>query len=291
MQKTLLVTGASTGLGAAIAARAASEGYRTYAGLRTPDRREKLDQCLAAANAGAEVIALDVESADSVDAAIALVIAETGRIDVLVNNAGVGFARNIEQTTERDIGWVMDVNFMGVVRTTRAALPHMRARGTGHVINISSVGGLVGQPFNEVYCASKFAVEGFTESLASYVTPRFGVPFSTVEPGGISSEFAARALEQIAGSGGMLEDDYLPVLQAYVAAAQSRAAAAEASGVYQTPEAVAEVVLQVAGTEHPPLRVRTSDWAERFCRLKTEADPDGTKLVAFVTEHLLGGGA
>jgi NAD(P)-dependent dehydrogenase (short-subunit alcohol dehydrogenase family) len=285
MTGTLLVTGASTGLGAAVAALAAQKGFRTFAALRSPAAREKLDALLDAAGVAVEVVKLDVEDAESVTAAIDHVIRTAGTLDVLVNNAGVGFARNIEQTSEAEIARVMDVNFMGVLRTTRAVLPHMRARRSGRIINITSVGGLVGQPFNEVYCASKFAVEGFTESLASYVTPRFGVQFSLVEPGGIRSEFAARAMQQIAESGGFLEDDYLPVLQAYIAGAQGRS---DDEGLYQSPEEMAEVVLQCATAETPPLRIRTSDWAENLCRLKTEADPDGTRLATQVTDYFLG---
>jgi NAD(P)-dependent dehydrogenase (short-subunit alcohol dehydrogenase family) len=82
----------------------------------------------------------------------------------------------------------------------------------GHVLNISSVGGLVGQPFNEIYCAAKFAVEGYTEAMASYITPSFGINFTCVEPGGINTEFAPNVLKHVSKTGGMLEDEYLPIL-------------------------------------------------------------------------------
>lgn len=107
----------------------------------------------------------------------------------------------------------MDINFWGVMRCTKAVLPAMRAAKPGHVVNISSVGGLVGQPFNEIYCGAKFAVEGFTEALTSYVTPGFGVNFSLIEPGGIATQFANTVLKEIGETGGMLEDDYLSQLQ------------------------------------------------------------------------------
>ena len=106
------------------------------------------------------------------------VIADHGHIDVLVANAGVGFVRSTEQATEAEVQWVMDVNFMGLVRCTKAVLPHMRTARGGRVIAVSSIGGLAGQPFNEIYCASKFAVEGFTESLAAYVGHSFNIHFS-----------------------------------------------------------------------------------------------------------------
>ena len=242
---------------------------------------------MAAAVGGTlRVLPLEVTDAASVAAAVAAVVAGAGRIDVLVANAGQGFVRSVEQTTEAEIARIMDVNFMGVLRSVRAVLPHMRLAGGGQVIAISSVGGLVGQPFNEVYCASKFAVEGFIESLATYVGPAFGIGFTLVEPGGIRSEFANTARRQILESGGILEDDYKPLLERYLAGGTARGAA----GVYQTPEDCAAVVLGVIGQDRPPLRLRTSAWAEAFTRLKTEADPDGTRLTAEVIAAMLGGG-
>ncbi|WP_368187909.1 SDR family oxidoreductase [Aestuariibius sp. HNIBRBA575] len=272
IDKTFVVTGASTGLGLAIAVQAAKAGFRTFATMRNPAKADKLNAALSDAGVSADIVQLDVQDDASVENAIAQIIEKTGKIDVLVNNAGSGFVRNIEQTDIKTIQDVMDVNFTGVVRTTRAALPHMRAARAGHVINISSVGGLVGQPFNEIYCAAKFAVEGFTESLATYVGSTFGLHFTTVQPGGIRSEFADRALKQVMDTGGMLDDEYLPVLQAYVSGAQSRA---EEAGLYQTVDEVAEVVLNCALSDTPPIRLRTSDWGEKFCALKTQADPDG----------------
>jgi NAD(P)-dependent dehydrogenase (short-subunit alcohol dehydrogenase family) len=178
----------------------------------------------------------------------------------------------------------MDLNFMGVMRCTKAVLPHMRTARSGHVVNISSVGGLVGQPFNEIYCAAKFAVEGYTESLACYVTPSFGINFTSVEPGGIRTEFVANVMAQVAGSGGVLDDEYKPILDKYLGAARNRQAA---SSAYQTADEAAAVVVDVIEAESPPIRVRTSAWAEEFTKLKTLADPDGKKLQAEVIERFL----
>jgi short-subunit dehydrogenase len=283
-QRTLLVTGASVGLGVAIAVQSARAGFRTIATMRDPSKRETLDAALAAAGVTAQVLALDVQDAASIAAAVT----QAGSIDVLVNNAGMGFARATEQASEGDIARVFDINLMGVIRMTKAVLPQMRARRSGRVIAISSVGGLVGQPFNEIYCASKFAVEGFMESLATYVGPRFGLHFTIVEPGGIRSEFAARAMAQIAATGGMLDDEYLPILQDYMAGIQARAGE---GGTYQTVDEVARIVIDMATRDAPPVRVRTSDWAEAFCALKTAADPDGTKLRDQVYARFLGGAA
>ena len=283
MSKIIVITGASGGLGASLAIVAAKAGHRVYATMRDVGKRATLDRAAMTAKVEIPVLALDVADAASVNAAVAEVIAREGRIDVLVNNAGAGFARATEQASLEDIAGIMDVNFMGVVRTTKAVLPHMRATRSGHIVNISSVGGLVGQPFNEVYCASKFALEGYTESLACYVQPRFNVRFTLIEPGGIQSDFAAAAMRQIAATGGLLQDEYLPILQAYMARAKERGASA-----YQTPDEVAAAVMSCVDSGDPPVRLRTSPWAESLCELKTRADPDGRAMQRHVMETFLG---
>lgn len=282
MSKIVVITGCSAGLGIAIAVQAAQKGHKVYATMRDTKKRAALDTAAAAAKVGVEVLALDVADTESVNSCLEQIFAKEGRIDVLVNNAGSGFVRSTEQASEADIAWIMDVNFMGVVRTTKAVIGHMREARCGHIINISSVGGLVGQPFNEVYCASKFAVEGYTESLACYVTPNFGINFTAVEPGGIRSEFVNAAMAHVQSTGGMIQDEYLPILQKYIGGARSRGDSA-----YQTCDEVAEVVINCIEAKHPPVRTRTSDWSNKFCALKTAADPDGLKLQAQIIETFL----
>ncbi|MTH96489.1 SDR family oxidoreductase [Roseibium sp. RKSG952] len=286
MQKIVLITGTSTGLGVSLAVKAAQAGHKVYATMRNLDKRTALDEAAAVAGVAVEVLELDVQKTASVEAAVKQITDADGRIDVLINNAGSGFVRTTEQASEKDIQWVMDVNFMGVVRCTKAVLPHMRARRSGHVIAISSVGGLVGQPFNEVYCAAKFAVEGYIESLASYVGPSFGLQFTAVEPGGIATEFGNNIMKHVADTGGLLlEDAYAPVMEKYMSGIQGR----QGTGTYQTPDEVADVVLACVANEDPPVRVRTSPWAEDLCRFKTDADPDGKKLRAKVVSDFLSG--
>jgi NAD(P)-dependent dehydrogenase (short-subunit alcohol dehydrogenase family) len=219
----------------------------------------------------------------SVEAAVAEVMKREGRIDVLVNNAGAGYARPTEQAPWEDIEWVMDVNFMGTVRVARAVIPHMRKVRAGHIVNISSVGGLVGQPFNEIYCAAKFAIEGYTEALASYM-PLLGLKFTAVEPGGISSEFFTSAMKHMMETGGMPQDeDYYPILQKYLAKSRERGTTA-----FQTPDDVAAVVIKCIESRDPPVRIRTSAWSNDLCHLKTASDPDGKKLQKKVMEMFLG---
>ena len=283
MSKIVLITGTSTGLGIATATQAAQAGHTVYATMRNVQKRDTLDAAAKAADVSLKVLQLDVQDTASVDAAVETVIAEQGRIDVLINNAGTGYARTLEQAEEAEVHQILDVNYMGVVRCAKAVMPHMRKARSGHVINISSVGGLVGQPFNEIYCGAKFAVEGLTESMASYITPSFGIHFTAIEPGGITSEFANTVMDQFAKTGGMLEDEYLPILQKYISGAQNR----RDSGVFQTADEVAAVIMQVMAAQQPPVRARTSDWADTFTQLKTGLDPDGLKQQKIVVEQFL----
>ncbi|WP_424969799.1 SDR family oxidoreductase [Dinoroseobacter sp. S76] len=284
MSKTILITGCSSGLGISIAVQAAQAGHRVYATMRNLDKRADLDATATEAGVSLTMLPLDVQDMTTITACVDQILGEAGQIDVLVNNAGAGFVRSTEQASEDDISWVMDVNFMGVVRCVKAVMPHFRTRRSGHVISISSVGGLVGQPFNEIYCGAKFAVEGYMEAMASYITPHFGIHFTTVEPGGIQSEFAASVLKHVADTGGMLEDEYLPILQKYVGGSQRRQAG---SDIYQTADQVAEVVMGCIASDSPPIRTRTSTWGEAFCALKTDLDPEGRKLQQQVIDQFL----
>lgn len=282
MKKVALITGTSTGLGLSMTLMLAKQGFHVYATMRNLTKKAELEAAITS-DMTVSIKQLDVQDSVSVNQCVVDIIDLEGKIDVLINNAGAGFVRSTEQATEADIQWVMDVNYMGVVRCTKAVLPFMREARAGHIINISSVGGLVGQPFNEIYCAAKFAVEGYAESMASYIQPSFNVKFTLVEPGGIKSEFTNNVLEQVAQSGGLLEDEYLPILQKYIGGAQGR----NETGIYQTSEEVAAVVLECIESQNPPVRIRTSDWSNTFCQLKTQADPEGRKLQQKVIETFL----
>lgn len=289
--KSMLVTGCSTGLGRSIALKAASAGFEVYATMRDLSKATELNAAADAANLHINVRRLDVTEMDSIEACVSEIETAHGKVDVLVNNAGIGFARSVEQASEAEIQNIMDINFMGVVRCTKAVLGKMREHRSGHVVNISSVGGLAGQPFNEIYCGSKFAVEGFTEALATYVGPAFGLHFTAVEPGGITSEFANSVMANVMATGGILDDAYRPLLERYISDAQARAGMASEDpkqSVYQTSDQVAEVVLECIQTDAPPIRIRTSEWAEELCNLKTDLDPDGKKQRDRITARFLG---
>jgi len=280
-KKVILVTGASGGLGLATAVLFAKAGHRVYATVRSLDRADKLRE--SSNGLDVSIIEQDVRNSESVSSSIAELLKREGHIDVVVCNAGKGFIRTIEQAEENEIQDVFDTNLLGIIRCIKAVIPSMRERKSGHIIAISSVGGLVGQPFNEIYCASKFAVEGLLESMATYVTPEFNIHFTLIEPGGIATNFSSQVIESIGKTGGIYDDTYKPALERYIGGSQNRSS----EDVYQTAEEVAEVVLKCIESENPPLRMRTSPWAEKFCNLKTQLDSTGNQGVKETIETMM----
>ncbi|MBX7550247.1 SDR family NAD(P)-dependent oxidoreductase [Streptomyces sp. NPDC004232] len=268
--KTVLITGTSSGIGLAAALGAARSGWTTVATMRDTGKAQALLKA-AAENGVADLIQvkrLDVVDPGSIDACLEEVIAEHGRLDALVNNAGAAQVGTIEQMGLDDVRAAMEVNFFGVVATTRAALPHLRA-ARGRVITVTSVGGVLGQPFNEAYCAAKFAVEGFMESLAP-VAATVGVDVTVVEPGAVASEFVANlgldvpALLAAAGP-------YAPALEAYIARTQ------QSFGSAQSPAEAAAPIVDALTADRPAFRIQTSAWARDFVAT-TLADLDGSAV-------------
>ena len=188
MAKTVLITGASSGIGRATAELFAAEGWTVAATLRRPEQAPAfIDQ-----NARIETFALDVTDQASIAKAVADVIAAFGAIDVLVNNAGYGLVGAFEAIDQAQVERQFATNVFGLMAATRAVLPHMRGRGTGHIVNVASIGGRLTFPFYSVYHATKWAVEGFSESLA-YETRPFGIHVKIIEPGPIKTEFYGRS--------------------------------------------------------------------------------------------------
>ncbi|MFN3930712.1 MAG: oxidoreductase [Brevundimonas sp.] len=183
--KTWFVTGASRGLGAAIVRAALDAGDRVVATAR---RREALTETFGPDSDTLLSVALDVTRPDAVQDAVEAALARFGRIDVLVNNAGYGHLSMFEESTAADVQAQFDTNVFGLMHVTRAVLPAMRAQRSGRIFNVSSVGGIVGGESGTLYCTSKFAVEGFTESLAAEVR-RFGIHATVVEPGFFRTDF------------------------------------------------------------------------------------------------------
>ena len=183
--RTWFITGASRGLGAAIVCAVLDAGDRVVATAR---RREVLVETFGDDSDRLLSLALDVADAGQVAAAVKTALARFGAIDVLVNNAGYGHLSIFEESTPADVQAQFDTNVFGLMQVTRAVLPSMRARRAGRIFNVSSVGGLVGGESGTLYCTSKFAVEGFSESLAGEVG-RFGIHVTVVEPGFFRTDF------------------------------------------------------------------------------------------------------
>lgn len=179
MQKIILITGASSGFGKATAQRLAAKGHIVYGTSRKP-----------CTDPSVRFLVMDVRNRQSVAEGVSHIIGEQGRIDVLINNAGMGIGGALELATEEEISLQMDTNFGGCVNLCQAVLPHMRKQRSGRIINLSSIGGVMGLPYQGFYSASKFAIEGFSEALAAEVRG-FGISVSMVEPGDFATGFTA----------------------------------------------------------------------------------------------------
>ncbi|MFE3882154.1 SDR family NAD(P)-dependent oxidoreductase [Streptomyces lydicus] len=268
--KVVLITGTSSGIGLAAAVAAAQAGWRVVATLRDTGRADALRKAATEAGVELDVRRLDVTDEASVAAAVDGVIADHGRLDAVINNAGAGHVGTLENESVAEVRTVMEVNFFGVLHVSKAALPHLRASG-GRLITVTSVGGVVGQPFNEAYCAAKFAVEGYMESLAP-VAAKAGVTVSVVEPGAVATEFVNNIgvdLEgEVAAAG-----PYADALRAYL-----ERTIGQFAGSAQTPAEAAEAVLEALTADRPAFRIQTSDWARGFTGTKL-ADVDGSAVL------------
>jgi NAD(P)-dependent dehydrogenase (short-subunit alcohol dehydrogenase family) len=200
------------------------------------------------------------------------VVATHGGLDAVVNNAGQGVVGTVELAGLDPVRAAMEVNFFGTVQVTEAAMPHLRAAG-GRLVSVTSVGGVVGQPFNEAYCAAKFAVEGFMEALAP-VAAAVGVRVSVVEPGAVASEFVANVgidIPAALAAAGPYEQALRTYIERTVGAFANAQSAADA----------AETIVAVLEDDKPAFRVQTSDWARGFVGTKL-ADVDGSAVQGMV---------
>jgi len=187
MAQTIFITGSSTGLGRATALLFASKGWQVIATMRDPSKERELQSV-----AGVRLLGLDVTQPEQITQAATRAL-EIGPVDVLFNNAGYGLAGPFEAATDAQLTKEIDTNLLGVMRVTQVFLPAMRERGSGCIITTTSIGGLVTFPFNSVYHATKWGLEGWSESLA-FELARFGIKVKTVAPGGIRTDFATRSL-------------------------------------------------------------------------------------------------
>lgn len=237
-----IITGCSTGLGRALAQRVLEHGHRAAVTARSVAQVEDL---AAAHPAACLALALDVTDGTQTAAAVARADAHFGRVDVLVNNAGYGYLAAIEEGDEKEVRAMFETNFFGLVALTRQVLPGMRRRRRGHIVNISSVGGLVGNPASGYYNATKFAVEGLSEALAKEVEP-FGIRVTAIEPGPFRTDWSGRSLKVPANP-----------MPEYAATAGARRA--EIMGNYGKqpgdPVRAADAIIQAVESPVPPLNL------------------------------------
>ena len=187
---TVLITGTSTGFGRVTTELLAARGWRVFAAMRDLKRKDPLERALRDAGLSERVtfVQLDVTDPASIEAAVKSVLAETGNtLDAVVHNAGIAVAGVLEDLPDAEIRRVMETNFFGVLALTRALLPTFRVQGHGRIVLVSSQAALAGQPGNSMYCASKWALEGWAESLAYEVDP-FGIDVVVIEPGPYRTE-------------------------------------------------------------------------------------------------------
>jgi NAD(P)-dependent dehydrogenase (short-subunit alcohol dehydrogenase family) len=207
MSNVWLITGSSRGLGRALAEAVLAAGHHVVATARTP---EQLAHLVAAYGPQVHPIALDVTDAAAARGAVQSAIDAFGRLDVVVNNAGYANVNSIEDVDEQDFRQQVETNFFGVVHVTRAALPVLRRQRSGHIIQISSIGGRLGTPGLSAYQSSKWAVEGFSEVLAKEVAP-FGIHVTIVEPGGFRTDWAGRSMTRVERTIGDYDELFNPL--------------------------------------------------------------------------------
>jgi short-subunit dehydrogenase len=245
--KTAIVTGASTGIGRASAEALARAGFTVFG----TSRRKMND-----GPNQVSMLTCDVTDDGAVNSLVSTVLSRTGRIDVLVNNAGIGLLGGAEESSVSQVQALFDVNLFGVMRVTNAVLPSMRQRGQGRIINISSVLGLIPAPYSAHYSATKHALEGYSESLDHEIRA-FNIRVSLIEPAYTRSVFEQSALEPDS-----------PLKEYQQARADARALLRDAMTIADPPEVVAKAVLSAATAARPGRRYPTGKVAQQVSVLR-----------------------
>lgn len=247
--QVILITGASSGFGKITAQTLAAQGHIVYGTSRKQtENKENVTMLIA-----------DVTDSNSIHHAVERIIKEQGRIDVLINNAGIGFGGALELTTDKEIALQMDTNFLGMVRVCRSVLPIMRRQHKGKIINISSIAGLMAVPYQGFYSASKFAIEGYSEALSLEVHP-FNIKVCIVEPGDFNTGFTANRNISAAT---LASPDY----GEYFADTLKIIEKAETGGC--APSKFVTAILKLVEKENPPFRTLTGPLSQvMFAKVK-----------------------
>lgn len=243
MSKVILITGCSTGIGRDLVGRLAGSKYQVVATARNPESLSDLNVALK--------LPIDVTRPDSIDSAVKCVLDRLGRIDVLVNNAGYAVRGAIEETLDKDVRDMFDVNVFGVMCMVRAVAPIMRRQKSGRIINVSSIAGRRSTPSNGPYSASKFAVEALSDALRHELAP-FGIQVVVIEPGSVKTQFLATADMHAPGLVSTLTSPYWNL---YLQSEQF-SASMQASG--SGPDAMSRVIIQAVAAGRPKARYLVS---------------------------------
>lgn len=257
MSKIWLITGCSTGFGRELAIEVLKSGHKAAVTARNPD---DIKDIVANYRDTAIAVKLDVTSTDEIKSAVKQTLDKFGRIDVLVNNAGIGYFGAIEESEEAEYRRMFEINFFGLANMTREVLPIMRKQHSGHIVNIASIGGLVGFPAVGFYNATKFAVDGFSESLAKETAP-LGIKVTVIAPSGFRTDWAGRSANQSP----IVIEDYKTTAEANKN--NIRGYSGKQPG---DPERAAKAIVKAVEAEHPPLRLLLGNAALKGARNKLE---------------------
>jgi len=270
MSKTWFITGANRGFGREFTKAALDRGDRVAATSRD---LSKLDDLVAKYGDNILPLQLDVTDRDGAFAAVKTAHEKLGQLDVIVNNAGYGLFGAVEELSIQDSRQQMEVNYFGLLNVTQAVLPILRAQGSGHIVQISTVGGIGAFPTLGGYHASKWAVEGMSESLAQEVAG-FGIKVTLIEPGGFSTDWAGSSAVHAT-----------PIAE-YDALREQLASMGNDPSMIGSPEAAGQAILDVVDAEEPPLRVLFGTFPTQFVkqlyesRLKTWEEWEATSIKA-----------
>jgi len=236
-RKAIFITGSSSGLGRATTKLFASKGWKVIASMRDPKKERELGNI-----AGVTLTALDVTDPHEIEK-VAEQVAASGGVDVVFNNAGYGLAGPLEGLTDDQILRMANTNMLGAIRTTKAFIPQFREKREGLFINTTSIGGLLTVPFNSIYHATKWALEGWSESMA-FELSQFGIGIKTIEPGGMKTDFFTRSFDT----------GRHPAYDALVNKVMGIIADPKQMAAYSSPEQIAEVVYEAATDGKDQLR-------------------------------------
>ena len=256
MAKTAIVTGASAGIGEATCLALVDKGFTVYAVARRADRMAHL------ADRGIVAVSADVTDDASMVGLVDRVVADTGRIDVLVNNAGYGSYGALEEVPIAEARRQFDVNVFGLARLTQLVLPHMRAQKSGRIINVSSVGGRIWEPLGAWYHATKFAVEGLSDSLRAELRPH-GVDVIVIQPGAIKTEWAAISADNLIAASS------IPAYQEQVRIGAAVLKKADEIKAASPPTTVAKTIARAATARRPKTRYATGGGARSVLLFNT----------------------